>query len=75
MKVKFLVPEIDRNRFSESLKYRMDWFKKSSKDLTNIGSESYTEQNIYKYKKIAYFLKIFLIEKIKLKLRSKASEV
>ena len=51
MKVKFLVPEIDRNRFSESLKYRMDWFKKSSKDLTNIGSESYTEQNIYKYKK------------------------
>ena len=53
MKVKFLVPEIDRNRFSESLKYRMDWFKKSSKDLTNIGSESYTEQNIYKYKVVS----------------------
>ena len=39
MKVKFLVPEIDRNRFSETLKNRMDWFKKSSKDLTNIGIE------------------------------------
>lgn len=51
MKVKFLVPEIDRDRFSETLRHRMDWFKKSSKDLTNIGSKTYTEQNIYKYKK------------------------
>ena len=51
MKVKFLVPEIDKVRWAEKFKEQIQTNKLTSRDLQNIGSETYTEQNIYKYKK------------------------
>lgn len=50
MKVKFLVPEIDRDRWSEKLKHQMKIRELKSKDLSEMGAEVNSEQRIQKYK-------------------------
>ena len=50
MKVKFLVPEIDRDRWADELKHQMKIYDLKSKDLSKIGAEVNSEQRIQKYK-------------------------
>ena len=50
MKVKFLVPEIDRDRWADELKNQMKIYDLKSKDLSKIGAEVNSEQRIQKYK-------------------------
>lgn len=50
MKVKFLVPEIDRDRWANELKNQMKIYDLKSKDLSKIGAEVNSEQRIQKYK-------------------------
>ena len=63
MKVKFLVPEIDKERWAEKLKKEINLYKLKSRNLSNIGSASISEQNINNLKNgsiptIDYFLTI-----------------
>lgn len=50
MKVKFLVPEIDKARWAEKFKEELTIFKLKSKELSEIGAETISEQRINKYK-------------------------
>ena len=50
MKVKFLVPEIDKVRWAEKFKEELSIFKLKSKELSEIGAETICPQRINKYK-------------------------
>ena len=50
MKVKFLVPEIDKARWAERFKEELSIFKLKSKELSEIGAETICPQRINKYK-------------------------
>ena len=50
MSVKFLVPEIDRDRWAEELREQIRSKGLKSKDLIDIGAETNYEQKINKYK-------------------------
>ena len=50
MKVKFLVPEIDKARWAEKFKEELSIFKLKSKELSEIGAETICPQRINKYK-------------------------
>lgn len=51
MKVKFLVPDIDKTRWAEKFNRELSIFKLKSKELSEIGAETISEQRINKYKK------------------------
>ena len=50
MKVKFLVPEIDKARWAEKFKEELSSFKLKTKELSEIGAETISPQRIKKYK-------------------------
>lgn len=50
MKVKFLVPEIDKARWAKKFKEELNIFKLKSKELSEIGAETICPQRINKYK-------------------------
>lgn len=50
MKVKFLVPEIDKTRWAKKIKKEIQLYELKSKELSKIGSEVISEQRINKYK-------------------------
>lgn len=50
MKVKFLVPEIDKVRWAKKFKKEIQIYELKSKELSEIGSEIISEQRINKYK-------------------------
>lgn len=50
MSVKFLVPEINKERWAEEFKYQMSIRELKSKDLSDIGAETNYEQKINKFK-------------------------
>ncbi len=50
MSVKFLVPEINKKRWAEEFKYKMNIRELKSKDLSDIGAETNYEQKINKFK-------------------------
>lgn len=50
MKVKFLVPEIDKVRWAKKFKKEIQLYELKSKELSEIGSEVISEQRINKYK-------------------------
>ena len=50
MKVKFLVPEIDKVRWAKKIKKEIQLYELKSKELSEIGSEIISEQRINKYK-------------------------
>lgn len=50
MKVKFLVPEIDRKRWSETFSKKMKLFSLDDNDLTDIGLAPLLRQSIYDYR-------------------------
>ena len=50
MKVKFLVPEIDKVRWAKKFKKEIQLYELKSKELSEIGSEIISEQRINKYK-------------------------
>ena len=44
MKVKFLVPEIDKTRWAKKFKKEIQLYELKSKELSEIGSEIISEQ-------------------------------
>ena len=50
MKVKFLVPEIDKVRWAKKFKKEIQLYELKSRELSEIGSEVISEQRINKYK-------------------------
>ena len=50
MKLKFLVPEIDKVRWAKKFKKEIQLYELKSKELSEIGSEIISEQRINKYK-------------------------
>ena len=48
MKVKFLVPEIDKARWAEKFKEELNIFKLKLKELSEIGAETICPQRINK---------------------------
>lgn len=51
MKVKFLVPEINKEKFNEDFRKLKDIYKFKDKDLSNIGVETLSTESIHRYGK------------------------